>query len=88
MYTWFSVKGQFTPLGHIPKGGRPLLREGTLISYQPRPEATSPPEGGVRDVHLVCGLGLRVLGQGFGVRGSGFMFWVLGFGFWGLHFCV
>jgi len=40
----FSLKGQFTLLGHISGGGgRPLLREGAPISYQPRPEATSPP---------------------------------------------
>jgi len=26
-------------------GGRPLLREGAPISYQPRPEATFPPAG-------------------------------------------
>ena len=38
----FSVKGQFTLLGHIPGGGRPLLREGAPISYQPRPEAAFP----------------------------------------------
>ena len=45
----FSVKGQFTLRGHIPGGGRPLLREGSPISYQPMPEATSPPDlaGGV-----------------------------------------
>ena len=38
---WFSRCGPFTRIGHIP-GGRPLLRKGGLISYQPRPEATFP----------------------------------------------
>ena len=30
---WYSQCGQFIPIGHIPGGQRPLLREGGLISY-------------------------------------------------------
>ena len=33
----FSHFGDFTRCGHIPGGGRPLLREGGPISYEARP---------------------------------------------------
>ena len=36
---WFSRCGQFTRIGHIPGGGRPLLREGGPISYETTPSA-------------------------------------------------
>ena len=39
----FSDKGQFTQLGHIPGGRRPLLREGGPISYEPGPSRSSSP---------------------------------------------
>ena len=44
---WFSRCGQFTRIGHIPGGGRPLLREGGPISYEsasfhPNPPASPP----------------------------------------------
>jgi len=34
---WFSDRAQFTQIGHVPGGRRPLLREGGPISYEPRP---------------------------------------------------
>ena len=36
--------GQFTRIGHISEGGRPLLREGGPISYEPRPSRSSTPK--------------------------------------------
>ena len=50
-------------LGHIPGGGRQLLREGALISYQPRPEATSPPDApSAAAVLWGCVTGLKGVG--------------------------
>ena len=51
---WFSRCGPFTQIGHIPGGGRPLLREGGPISYQPRPEATFPQVMEIHHVGSVC----------------------------------
>ena len=41
---WFSRCGPFTRIGHIPGGGRPLLRDGGPISYQARPSSLVNPK--------------------------------------------
>ena len=40
---WFSRCGQFTRIGHILGGGRPLLKEGGPISYMARPSGVFQP---------------------------------------------
>ena len=52
-----AARGGICPMltrtGHIPGGGRPLLREGAPISYQPRPEATFPKMQVVEDAMVL-----------------------------------
>jgi hypothetical protein len=40
---WFILFGQFTRIGRISGGGRPLLQEGGPISYEQRPSPSSTP---------------------------------------------
>ena len=57
-----------TRIGHIPGGGRPLLREGGPISYQSRPSATfpklSPQQRAARGVGLAGQAQTRMAGGG------------------------
>jgi len=50
---WFSRFGQFTRIGNIPGGRRPLLQEGGPIGYQPRPSRCSKFDGRHRVVQYL-----------------------------------